>query len=109
MIEWWYDIDEIRKTELEREGGHAGSDETACVMAVEPALVKPELFDEKQVAFFSRSYSAYPVPGSIVIYTEGDWSLNLDPQKCAGFFDAVTARVTETIRKVIEGWNACGL
>lgn len=109
LIEWWYDIDDIRERELERTGGHAGADETACVMAIEPALVKPDLFDEKQVAFFSRSYSAYPVPGSIVIYTEGDWSLNLDRAKCGAFFDAVTGRVTETIKKVIEGWEASGL
>jgi creatinine amidohydrolase len=109
MIEWWYDIDDIRETELERTGGHAGADETACVMAVDPALVKPDLFDEKQVAFFSRSYSAYPVPGSIVIYTEGDWSLNLDRSKCESFFDAVSRRVAGTIKKVIEGWTASGV
>jgi creatinine amidohydrolase len=109
LIEWWYDIDEIREEKLERTGGHAGADETACVMAVEPSLVKPDLFDEKQVAFFSRSYSAYPVPGSIVIYTEGDWSLNLDRSKCEGFFEGVSKRVTETIQKVIGGWNASGI
>ena len=108
LIEWWYDIDDIREKELERTGGHAGADETACVMAVDPSLVKPDLFDEKQVAFFSRSYSAYPVPGSIVIYTEGDWSLNLDQSKCSDFFDAVTRRVTGTIKKVIAGWTASG-
>jgi creatinine amidohydrolase len=108
LIEWWYDIDDVREKELERTGGHAGADETACVMAVEPSLVKPDLFDEKQVAFFSRSYSAYPVPGSIVIYTEGDWSLNLDRAKCSRFFDTVVRRVTETIKKVIEGWSATG-
>lgn len=109
LIEWWYDIDEIREKHLERIGGHAGADETACVMAVDPSLVKPDLYDEKQVAFFSRSYSAYPVPGSIVIYTEGDWSLNLDRSRCEAFFGAVTARVTETIRRVFEGWSASGV
>jgi len=109
LIEWWYDIDGIRQTELEREGGHAGADETACVMAIDPSLVKPELFDEKQVAFYSRSYSAYPVPGSMIIYTEGDWSLNLDRSRCDSFFEAVSGRVTGTIKKVIAGWDACGL
>jgi creatinine amidohydrolase len=109
LVEWWYDIDDIREKELERIGGHAGADETACVMAVDPSLVKPELFDDKQVAFYSRSYSAYPVPGSIVIYTEGDWSLNLDKTKCTDFFGSVAGRVTATIKKVIEGWDASGI
>jgi creatinine amidohydrolase len=109
LLEWWYDIDEIRDKHLERIGGHAGADETACVMAVQPSLVKPDLLDKVQVAKFMRSYSAYPVPGSIVIYTEGDWSLNLDQSKCEGFFDAVTRQVAETIRTVIAGWTAAGL
>ena len=109
LIEWWYDIDEIREKKLERIGGHAGADETACVMAVDQALVKPDLLDEKQVALLSRSYSAYPVPGSILIYTEGDWSLNLDPVRCRDFFKAVTVRVVETIRTVIAGWDAAGV
>jgi creatinine amidohydrolase len=108
LIEWWYDIDAIREKHLERIGGHAGADETACVVAVDPSLAKPVLYDEKQVTFFSRSYFAYPVPGSMVIYTDGDWSLNLDAAKCKGFFEAVSAKVTDTIQKVLEGWNACG-
>jgi creatinine amidohydrolase len=109
LIEWWYDIDDIREKELKRIGGHAGADETACVMAVDPSLVKPELFDERCVAFQSQAYSAYPVPGSIVVYTKGDWSLNLDPAECEAFFEAVIGRVTETIRKVIDGWAASGV
>jgi creatinine amidohydrolase len=108
MIEWWYDIDDMREKHLERIGGHAGSDETACVMAVDQSLVKPELFDENQVAFFSRSYSAYPVPGSMIIYSQGDWSLNLDKSRCEAFFAAVAEKVTDTITRVITGWNASG-
>jgi creatinine amidohydrolase len=109
LVEWWYDIDDLRDKHLNRIGGHAGSDETAAVMAVDPSLVKPDLFDEKQVAFFSRSYSAYPVPGSMVIYSEGDWSLNLDRSDCEAFFQAVSEKVTDTIRRVIAGWNASGI
>ena len=108
LIEWWYDIDDLREKHLKRIGGHGGADETACIVAVEPDLVEPDRFDEKQVAFFSRSYFAYPVPGSMIIYDEGDWSLNLDKADCSAFFDAVAAKVAGTIRNVIAGWDACG-
>jgi creatinine amidohydrolase len=106
LVEWWYDIDEIREETLGKVGGHAGSDETACVMAVDPGLVKPELFDEKHVAFYSKAYQAYPIPGSIVIYTEGDWSLTFDESKCKAFFDAATRHVTGIIKEVLRGWSS---
>jgi creatinine amidohydrolase len=105
LIEWWYGTDDIREQTLGREGGHAGSDETACIMAIDSSLVKPELFDENQVAFQSRAYSAYPVPGSIVVYTEGDWSLNLDQAKCSAFYEAVTERTIGIIKDVLAKWS----
>ena len=105
LIDWWYETDEICKQILEREGGHAGADETACIMAVDPALVKAGLYDEKMVSLHSKAYSAYPVPGSIIRYAEGDWSLNLDEKKCKDYFEAVTAKVTAIMKEVIRKWE----
>jgi creatinine amidohydrolase len=105
LIEWWYDTDKIRNEVLEREGGHAGADETAAVMAIDPTLVKPELFDERMVTAYSKAFAAYPFPGTIITYTEGDTSLNLDEGKCRGYFEAVTARVASIIKEVFSKWE----
>ncbi len=105
LVEWWVDTDEVRNKHLEREGGHGGSDETAAVMAIDSSLVRKDLYDEKQVAFYSRAYAAYPVPGSIIIYTEGDSSLNFDEDKCKAYFDAVTSKTTGIIREVLAKWD----
>jgi creatinine amidohydrolase len=106
LVEWWYETDEIKKRILEREGGHAGADETACVMAIDPSLVKPDLYDEKMVTPWSRAFAAYPFPGTIITYTEGDASLNLDRAKCGAYFEAVTAKVASIVREVFSKWAA---
>jgi creatinine amidohydrolase len=106
LIEWWYDTDDIRKQVLEREGGHAGADETAAVMGIDPSLVKPDLFDERMVTRYSKAFAAYPFPGTIITYTDGDTSLNLDEEKCKDYFEAVTARVASIIKEVFSKWAA---
>jgi len=105
MVEWWVDTDEIRNKHLEREGGHGGSDETAAIMAIDSSLVRQDLYDEKQVAYHSRAYSAYPVPGSIIVYTEGDSSINFDEAACKAYFDAVTRKTTGIIKEVLAKWE----
>lgn len=105
MVEWWVDTDEIRNKHLEREGGHAGSDETAAVMAIDSSLVKKDLYDEKHVARFTRAYSAYPVPGSIIVYTEGDASINFDEARCKAYFEAVTKKTAAMIKEVLAKWD----
>ena len=105
LVDWWYDTDEIRNKTIEREGGHAGADETACIVAIDPSLVKPELYDDSMVTAWSKSFTAYPFPGTIITYTEGDASLNLDEKKCRAYFDAIVARVASIIKHVFTKWN----
>jgi creatinine amidohydrolase len=105
LIDWWYETDEIRKQTLEREGGHAGADETAAIVAIDGTLVKPDLYRDDMVMRYGKSFSAYPFPGSIITYTEGDGSLNLDPERCKAYFDQVTARITGIIKEVLAKWD----
>jgi hypothetical protein len=75
-------------------------------MAVDPSLVKPDLYDEKMVTAWSKTFAAYPFPGTIITYTEGDGSLNLDQEKCRAYFEAVTARIASVIKEVFAKWDA---
>jgi creatinine amidohydrolase len=105
LINWWVDTEEIRAKTLKREGGHAGSDETAAIMAIDAALVRPELYDPELEMRYSSSFSAYPFPGTIITYSDGDNSLNLDEGACKAYFDAVTAKVAATIRTITTKWS----
>lgn len=105
VIDWWYETDEIRKANLERESGHAGADETACIIAIDASLVREDLYTEGMTMKYSRQFSAYPFPTPIITYTDGDASLNLDRQKCKAYYDAVTNQVCELIKKVLKMWE----
>jgi creatinine amidohydrolase len=105
LIDWWHDADRIRQEILGREGGHAGADETACIVAIDPSMAKPDLFDLDSAALYSEAYTAYPVPGSIIVYRAGDWSLTFDRDKCSAYFDAVTAKVTDLIKDILAKWS----
>jgi creatinine amidohydrolase len=104
LINWWFDTDEERKKYLGREGGHAGADETAPIMAIDPSLVKQHLFREDMVTRKTGFFSAYPFPGSIITYAEGDASLNFDEESCRKYFDAVTRKVIDFIQMALKKW-----
>ena len=105
LIDWWCETDEIRQRTLGREGGHAGADETAAVMAIDPSLVKGDLHSDHMAMRYSGAFAAYPFPGTIISYTDGDASLNLDEAACKAYFEAVTARVASIIKEVLAKWS----
>jgi creatinine amidohydrolase len=105
LINWWFDTEEERKKYLGREGGHAASDEMAPIMAIDPSLVKQDLFDEEMITKKTGFFSAYPFPGSIIVYSDGDWSLNFDEGSCRAYFGAVTEKVIYFIKDVLKKWQ----
>ncbi len=105
LIDWWYDMDELRKRTLARESGHAAADETAAVMAIDPDLVKKDLYDDEMMVRYSKQFAAYPFPGTIITYSEGDASLNLDKNACEAFFNAVIDQVTHLITRTLTLWG----
>jgi creatinine amidohydrolase len=104
LINWWFGMEDICKETLQREGGHAGADETAAIMAIDPALVKREFYNEKMILHQARFFRAYPFPTPIITYAEGDARLNLDEAKCWAYFDAVTARLTAAVKDILSRW-----
>jgi creatinine amidohydrolase len=73
LIHWWILGREIAKKILRSGIGHAGSDETALVVAFAPNLVlRDKIPAEDQVTILKEGFRAYPLPGSILLYEEGD-------------------------------------
>ncbi len=106
LIDWWYETDQIRNATLGRESGHAGADETACIMAIDPTLVKGDLYKENMTMKYSKQFTAYPFPTPIITYAEGETSLNLDKEKCKAYYDGVVAQLCDLIKQVFKMWEA---
>jgi creatinine amidohydrolase len=105
LVNWWFGMEDICKEKLEREGGHAGADETAAVMAIDPSLVRRDLYDDTMVVRQTPSFRAYPFPGSIITYAEGDARLNFDEAECRAYFDAVATRLLGMIKDILARWE----
>lgn len=105
LVNWWFGMEDLCKENLEREGGHAGADETAAVMAIDPSLVRRDLYNDKMVVRQMPSFRAYPFPGSIITYAEGDARLNFDEARCREYFDAVAARLLVMIKDILARWD----
>jgi creatinine amidohydrolase len=105
LINWWFGMEDLCRENLEREGGHAGADETAAIMAIDPALVRRDLYDEKMTTYQAPYFKAYPCPGAIITYAEGDARLNFDEAKCKAYFDGVVERLAAGIKDILARWD----
>ena len=92
------------------QGGHAGNNETAAVLAVRPDLVHQELYTGPEMTTPRASgWSAYPFPSSILLYREGEGYPDFDPAKAKRYFDGTVDRLVEVIGDVIRKWDRAGL
>jgi creatinine amidohydrolase len=105
LINWWFGMEDLCKQNLEREGGHAGADETAAVMAIDPSSVRRDLYDEGMTVRQMPTFRAYPFPGTIITYADGDARLNFDEARCRAYFDAVVARLLGMIKDILSRWE----
>lgn len=106
LVNWWFGMEDLCKEKLEREGGHAGADETAAVMAIDPSLVRRDLYDDKMIVRQVPSFRAYPFPGAIITYADGDARLNFDEAKCRAYFDRVAARLLGLVKDILARWDS---
>jgi len=99
VIMWWTLARDAGLTEkvLGKEGGHAGSDETACIAATRPGLVKKQLYRSEEVEVYTQGFKTYPYVGSVINYSPGEGDVLFDEERSKLYFkelvDLVEARV----------------
>ena len=105
VVHWWLFCSEICRDVFGQAGGHAGCDETAMVMAAAPELVKQDLY-QKDLAFeYHAAVDIYPAPSSIMLYTPGEGHPDFDPERCARYARAATARVQSYLIELWSAWD----
>ena len=108
VVNWWTYCADITLEVFGEDGGHAGENENAFMLAIDPALVHKERYTGPGMTTANPpagTWSAYPTPSSIGLYKEGQGFPKFDPVKAKRYFervnDKMAALVTDTIRK----WN----
>lgn len=108
-VEWWGLAAEIsRDVYGEITSGHAGVEETAMVLAVEPDLVDEARATAARRAPRRAGVKARPFPATIILDAEerdGDGAPVLDPDKAAEFYRRTVDAVEAALLEVFDGWR----
>ncbi len=109
VIHWWLLCSEVTKEVFGQAGGHAGIDETACVLAVEPGLVKKQKYNKKLAHTMQAGVHAVPAPGTILLYKEGEGYPDFDQEKARLYLDKVCLKVKSTVQDIFKKWEHSGV
>jgi creatinine amidohydrolase len=108
VVNWWSYCSDITLEVFGEDGGHAGENENAFMLAIDPALVHKERYTGPDMTTANPApgtWSAYPSPSSIGLYKEGQGFPKFDPAKARVYFDRVNERIASLVEVTIRKWN----
>ncbi|MFQ5453594.1 MAG: creatininase family protein, partial [Candidatus Zixiibacteriota bacterium] len=109
VIHWWELCAEMTHEFFGHYGGHAGTDETAMVQAKDTRLVDKEMYDPDLAYYFRSGADVYPVPGSILLYKEGEGYPNFDLEQAKKYREKVVGLVGDFAEMVLDRWRKFNL
>src|SRR3989440_7300585 len=89
VVNWWSYCSDVTREVFGQDGGHAGENENAFVMAIDPSLVHEKLYTGAKMTTAipqPNTWSAYPFPSSIMLYQEGQGYPTFDLAKAKRYF-----------------------
>lgn len=112
VINWWSLASDVTLEVFGQDGGHAGINETAFVQAINPDLVRKNLYTGKDMATANPTpgaWSAVPFPSSITLYKEGQgWPTDFSQAKADEYFKKVVAKIQSLVQDTLTKWSAAG-
>jgi len=109
VIHWWELCSEMTNEFFGHAGGHAGTDEAAMVLAIDSTLVDENAYDPELAYTIRSGADVYPVPGSILLYKEGEGYPEFDVEKARQYYEQVVAAVGDFAETVLKRWKKFGL
>ncbi|KAA3634107.1 MAG: creatininase family protein [Calditrichaeota bacterium] len=109
VIHWWDLCHQVTEDFFGHPGGHAGTDETAMVQAIDPSYADESLFDPELVYHFRYGADVYPIPGSILVAKEGVGHPNFDVEQAKEYRKKVVETVGDFVEMVLGRWKKFGL
>jgi creatinine amidohydrolase len=111
VVNWWSYCSDVTHEVFGEDGGHAGDNETAYMMAIDPALVQKERYQPDMATALPQpnTWSAYPFPSSIMLYKQGQGYPKFDLAKAKTYFGKVNDKIARLIEETIRKWETAGL
>jgi creatinine amidohydrolase len=110
VIDWWSYCADVTQEVWgdDEDGGHAGLNENAAVMALNPQFARPDLYDKDMTVPIDSSYTAYPNPGTILLYTPGKGYPEFDQARARKYLERVADELSELVIDTRVKWDNAG-
>ena len=105
VVDWWHLASPVCEEVYGQSGGHAGCDENGYILALDPAMVKPQEYDRSMLFQFTPAVACYPYPGPVIIYKEGEGAPDFDPDKARRYRAGAIANVREYLTAILKQWD----
>ena len=105
VIDWWSYTADITKEVFGEDGGHAGVNENAAMLAVAPSLIHKELYSKGLTSPLDSSYTAIPSPSTILLYKAGEGYPNFDLHQAELYLNKVAEKLAKLIKDTIRRWD----
>lgn len=105
VVHWWELCGQMTHDFFGHHGGHAGTDETAMVQAIDEKLVDQKMYDEELAYYYRPGADVYPIPGSILLYKEGEGYPNFNLEQAKEYRLKVIEMVGDFVEMVIGRWR----
>ena len=108
VVNWWTYCSDITLEVFGEDGGHAGENENAFMLAIDPALVHKGRYSGPDMTTANPpagTWSAYPTPSSIGLYKEGQGYPTFDPVKAKRYFDRVNEKMARLVEETRRKWK----
>ena len=111
VVNWWSYCSDVTLEVFGEDGGHGAENETAYIMAIDPALIQIEHYKRDMATAIPppNTWSAYPFPSTILLYKEGQGYPKFDPVKAKAYFAKVNDKITHLIQETIQKWDMAGV
>ena len=105
VVHWWELCADLCNEFYGHAGGHAGTDEAAMVQAVDPALFDQSRYDPDLAYYFRPGADIYPIPGTILLYKEGEGYPEYDPERSKEYREKVVQTVGDFVEMIVSRWR----
>jgi creatinine amidohydrolase len=104
VIHWWELCENVTREVYGQDGGHAGINETAMVLALDESLADQSVYDKGMAYTYDPGADVFPIPGSIILYSKDEGYPDFNMDKAKEFQKAVFARIEEFVINTLKQW-----
>ncbi len=106
VFNWWTYTADITMQVYGTDGGHAGVNENAAVLATNPEFVHEDYYKPDLAWFRQPGVSAYPYPRPIILYKEGEGYPDFDKGKADHYYRLMLSKLEKLVRETIGKWDS---